>query len=169
MNGALIFGNICSLLATGTDAISATRKTAKGVLRVQCLSQLIYGVGTLALKGYSGAVQNMVSLLRNYVALKGIRNRYLEWFLAALGVILGVVFNNLGLVGLLPVIANLQYTLSIFRFENNERALKISFMIAIGLFGVFNIAILNVVGAATNLFVAVSTAVILIRQKRKEM
>jgi len=64
---SLIIGNLCSLLAMITDSISATRKTPKGVLLVQSLSQLIYCIGTVVLKGYSGAVQNAVSILRNFV------------------------------------------------------------------------------------------------------
>ena len=55
---SLITGNVCSLLAMITDSISSTRKTAKGVLWMQSISQMIYFVGTVILKGYSGAVQN---------------------------------------------------------------------------------------------------------------
>jgi len=110
---SLIIGNLCSLLAMITDSISATRKTPKGVLLVQSLSQLIYCIGTVVLKGYSGAVQNAVSILRNFVAIRNIENKILEWALALLGVVLGIGFNNLGLMGLLPVIANFQYTLAI--------------------------------------------------------
>ena len=49
MNIGTIIGNLCALLAMGTDAISATRKTAKGMLWMQTLSQVIYCVGTIAL------------------------------------------------------------------------------------------------------------------------
>lgn len=163
----LIVGNLCSLLAMGTDSLSSTQKTTKGVLLVQSLSQLIYGIGTAILGGYSGAVQNAVSILRNFVAIRGIKNRYLEWFLVALGVVLGVAFNNLGLLGLLPVVANLQYTLVIFRCGGNQRLLKISFMISVGMFALFNLAILNLVGAVTNLAVVVTTGVVLIRTRKE--
>lgn len=161
----IVIGNVCSILAMITDSISSTRKTAKGVIWVQSISQLIYFVGTIVLKGYSGAVQNAVSFIRNMVAIKDIKSKAIEWILVALGVVLGVAFNNLGLVGYLPVVANLQYTLAIFKFKDNERALKISFAISIGLFGLFNIFILNFVGAATNLFVMATTVVALIRKK----
>ena len=159
----LIIGNVCSLLAMVTDSISSTRKTAKGVLLVQSLSQLIYFIGTVVLKGYSGAVQNAVSILRNFVAIRDIRNKYVEWALVGLGVVLGLAFNNLGFMGLLPVIANLQYTIAVFRFQDNERALKISFAIAVGMFAVFNIAIFNVVGVVSNSVVFVTTLAVLLK------
>ena len=162
---SILIGNICSLLAMGTDAISSTRKTAKGVLVVQCLSQLIYGIGTVVLKGYSGAAQNLVSIIRNLVAIRQIKSRAVEWILAALGVVLGLCFNNLGWMGVLPVVANFQYTLAIFRFQDNERALKTSFMVSVALFGIFNLAIFNIVGFCTNMVVAVTTAIYLIRTR----
>lgn len=163
MNIPVIIGNLCSLLAMGTDALSSTRKTVKGMLWMQTLSQLIYGIGTFALGGYSGVVQNAVSLLRNLVAIKNIKSSVVEWILVGLGVFFGLIFNNLGLIGLLPVIANLEYTLAVFRFHNNERALKYAFMLSSVMFAIFNLAILNYVGFATNLFVAITTAIALIK------
>ena len=161
---SVILGNVCSLLAMITDSISSTRKTAKGVLLVQCVSQMIYFVGTILLKGYSGAVQNAVSIIRNLVAIRKINSAVVEWTLVILGVALGIGFNNLGLIGYLPVVANLQYTLAVFRFKDNERALKISFAICIGLFALFNLAIYNFVGAGTNLFVMISTLIFLFKK-----
>ena len=161
----IILGNACSLLAMITDSISSSRKTAKEVLMVQNISQFIYGVGSVLLKGYSGAVQNLVSIIRNLVAIKKIESKIVEWILVILGVVLGVCFNNLGFVGYLPVIANLQYTLAVFRFKDNERALKISFVICMAMFVIFNAAILNFVGAGTNLLVMITTIIMLIKNK----
>ena len=163
---SLIVGNLCSILAMCTDSISATRKTPKGVLMAQNLSQLFYGVGAVVLKGYSGAVQNLVSILRNFTAIRKIESKALEWFLVILGVALGIIFNNMGLVGYLPVIANLQYTLVVFRCGENERMLKFSFMIAVGMFAIFNLFIYNFVGAALNFIVSVTTAVVLFRSQK---
>ena len=164
----IVLGNACSLLGMITDAVSSTRKTAKGVLLVQSLSQLVYCVGTIILKGYSGAVQNAVSILRNLVAIGKCSSKILEWTLVLLGVALGMVFNNLGLIGYLPIIANLQYTLAVFRFKDNDKALKISFLICVFLFALFNLAILNFVGVCSNLIVLITTAVVLVKQYGKQ-
>lgn len=168
MSGNLIIGNLCNLLAMGANAFSSTRKTAKGVLHVQNFGQLMYFITGIVLRGYSAAVQNVVGILRNLAAIRNIKSRILEWSLTAAGVVLGVVFNNRGLIGLLPVAANLEYTLAIFRFKNNERALKIAFLISTVAYVIFNIAIRNYVGAACDLTVAVTTAVVLIRGKKNK-
>ena len=160
----IIIGNICSLLAMGTDSISATQKTTTRVLWVQNLSQLIYCIGAILLKGYSAAAQNAVSIVRNLVAIKKIDSKAVQWFLVILAVILGLWFNNLGLVGLLPVIANLQYTIVIFQFQSNDRILKISFLISALMFTGFSLVIYNFVGVFTNFIVAVTTFLSLIKR-----
>ena len=100
----LIVGNLCSLLAMGSNAISSTRKTVKGVLAMQNVSQVIYCFSAIVLKGYSAAVQNAVSFFRNLAAIWNLRSKALEWALVIAGVVLGVVCNNRGLMGLLPVL-----------------------------------------------------------------
>ena len=163
----LISGNLCGLLAMGTDALSASRKTARGILLVQCLSQIIYGTGSILLKGYSAAVQNGISILRNLQAAYKIKSRTIEWLLIALGVALGIYFNNLGLLGWLPVVGNLEYSLAVFRFKDDERSLKIAFAVNIVMFAVFNAAIKNFVGATANIVVLVMTILFLIRDRKE--
>ncbi len=164
----LVAGNVCSLLAMVTDSVSASRKTARGVLLVQTLSQLFYGMSAVVLKGYSAAVQNAVSILRNLLAVSKSRSRLkaVEMLLILLAVVLGLCFNNRGVIGLLPVVASLEYSLAVFWFEDNERALKIAFLINAVLFGVFNGAVLNIVGVIANIVVVVSIVVFLIRDKK---
>ncbi len=165
----LIAGNICSLMAMVTDSVSASRKTARGVLLVQTLSQLFYGMSAIILKGYSAAVQNGVSLLRNILAVSKYRKRlkWLEMLLILTGVVLGLCFNNRGAVGLLPIIASLEYALAVYFFENDERSLKIAFLINAVLFGIFNGAVLNVVGVIANIIVVISVTAFLIRDRKK--
>lgn len=160
----LIVGNGCSLLATVTDTISSARKTAKGVLICQTFSQLFYCIGAIVLGGYSAAVQNGVSIVRNFAAMRGETPKWLEWLLVALGVVLGIVFNNLGIVGWLPIVAGLSYSLAVFRYKKDERKLKWAFAICVGLYTAFNFAILNIVGAVSNLFVCVTTIILLLKK-----
>lgn len=163
---SLVLGNLFSMFAMGTDSISSHKKTISGMLWVQNVSQILYGIGAIILKGYSGAAQNVICFLRNIVVIKGINNKFIEYSLVISGVILGILFNNLGFMGLLPIIANLQYTLVVFRFKDNERAMKISFLISAILFAFFSLAIWNFVGVCTNIIVAVSTIAFLIRTKQ---
>lgn len=172
LNIGVIVGNLLSLFGMGANAISSTRKTAKGVLLWQSLSQGIYFVCAMILKGYSAAVQNIVSVVRNLVAIRNVKSKALEWILTIAGLLLGLVFNNRGWLGLLPVLGNLQYTLAIFRFKDNEQALKLSFLISVVCYCIFNFVIYNFVGGASDMVVIITTSIVLIRnivKKRKEI
>ena len=162
----IIIGNICSLCAMVTDSVSGTREKRGQILGIQIISQLFYGAGSFILKGYSGTVQNAVAIFRNLAAIREIKSKVLEWGLVAAGVVLGIVFNNRGLIGWLPIVANFGYSIAVFRLRDNERLLKLVFIVNMLMFAVFSYVILNYVGVATNLFVAVTTAVALIREKR---
>lgn len=161
--GGILIGNVCSLLAMISDSVSASRKTTKGVLLVQLLSQIFYGAAGIALKGYSATVQNLVGILRNLVAIRSKRSKVIEWILIALAVGLGILFNNRGWVGWLPILANLEYTLAIFWCKDNERVLKFTFLINAFLFIIFNAILFNIVGVISNTVVFITTLMFLIK------
>ena len=148
-----------------TDSISSTRKTAKGVLAMQCVSQAIYCISGIVLKGYSAAVQSVVSILRNLAAIAEREEKWLQYALIAAGVVMGLYFNNRGLFGWLPVIANLEYSIAVFKFKDNDRALKIAFAINIVLFMIFNAVVMNIVGVCTAGVVLVTTLSAVFKKK----
>ena len=162
MNEILV-GNVCSLCAMVTDSVSGTRKKHSQILAVQILSQFFYGAGSVILKGYSSTAQNIVAVLRNLAAMKGVRSKAVEWGLILLGVVLGFAFNNRGVLGWLPIAANLEYSVAVFRFRDREKSLKLAFLVNRLMYSVFSFAIMNYVGAAANIVVAVTTAASLIR------
>ena len=162
----LLIGNLSSLCAMVTDSLSARQKTGKGVLLMQTLSQAFYVLGAVVLKGYSAAVQNAVSILRNICAIRKWNSKVLEWGFVIVALVLGLLFNNLGFVGLLPVIANLQYSLCVFRYRDNERALKISFVFCTVAFSIFNAVIQNYVGTVSNLVVMVTLILYLVKNRK---
>ena len=163
----VVLGNVFSLLAMGADTLSASRKTAKGVLWVQILGQLCYGASALALKGYSAVVQNVVSVFRNLCALYPRCPQWIYGALVAAGVVFGIVFNNLGIIGWLPIIANLFYSAAVFVARGDAFILKAAFLVLTLIFVVFNALILNVVGAVGNVVVVITTGIYLVKEWKK--
>ena len=78
----IIIGNVCSLFAMISDAISGTRKKNSEILAIQIISQVFYGTGSFVLKGYSSVVQNVVGILRNLAGIKNIKNKFIELLLS---------------------------------------------------------------------------------------
>ena len=149
------------------NAFSSTRRSIKGVLWMQNVSQTVYMVSGIVLRGYSAAAQNFVSILRNFVAMRNVKSKTVEWILVVLALVLGIGFNNRSWIGLLPVLGNLQYTLAMFKFRYDEQKLKIFFLINSVTFVIFNFAIQNYVGVLSDMIVVVTTAVVLIKEKIK--
>lgn len=162
----IIIGNACSLCACVTDSVSGAQKKRSRMLGIQIISQLFYAACTIVLKGYSSTVQNGVAILRNIVAIKNVKSKALEWGLVVLGVALGVIFNNRGLLGYLPIVANLEYSVAMFQFKHSEKGLKLAFIVNMLMYAVFSFFIMNYVGTAANLIVAATTAVSLIKRKK---
>ena len=163
----LIMGNIFSLLGMGADMVSASQKSAKGVLWMQTLGQVLYTVSCVFLKGYSAVVQHAVSVVRNLAAIRGVQSKVVEWSLVGIAFVLGVVFNNLGVIGWLPVIANLEYSVAVFRFKENGTALKKALLLTLALYAAFNLSIQNYVGVLSNGAVFMSALVFLIKDRKK--
>ncbi len=164
---AIIIGNIFSLCAMISDSISGTRKKHSEIMAVQIVSQFFYAASSIALKGYSSTAQNIVAVFRNFAAMKNIKSKVLEWGLILAGVALGVLFNNRGLLGWLPILANLEYSVSVFKLKDNEPALKLAFIINMVMYAVFSAVIMNYVGVLSCTVISVTTAVSLIKAKKE--
>ena len=95
--------------------------------------------------------------------MKNIKSRVLEWILILAGVVLGVVFNNRGLLGWLPIVANLEYSVAVFKLKENAKALKLAFIVNMVMFAAFSLIIMNYVGAVSCTVIAITTAVSLIK------
>ena len=163
---AVIIGNLFSLCAMVSDSVSGTRNKHSEIMAVQIVSQFFYAASSIALKGYSSTAQNVVAVFRNLAAMKNVKSKVLEWALILAGVALGIAFNNRGLLGWLPIIANLEYSISVFRLKDNERALKLAFIINMVMYAVFSVVIMNYVGAVSCTVIAVTTAVSLLKKEK---
>jgi len=109
-------------------------------------------------------VQNGVSVLRNFAAMAKLEKKWIEYTLIVMGVVLGIYFNNRGLAGWLPVLGNLEYSIAVFRFKDDERSLKIAFLISVLMFAAFNVVIVNIVGLIVNAVVVISTVTFLCKK-----
>ncbi len=91
----------------------------------------------------------------------------MEWLLILSGVVIGLLVNNLGVIGLLAVVANLEYSVVVFRYKGDERALKWAFLVNLALFAVFNTYLHNHIGAIGNAVVFLMTAVNLYKSRQQ--
>lgn len=105
----LIIGNIVALMASVAMAISGILKDKKQILIVQAIQIGLFIVSNLVLGGYVGAIVNAISLVRNIICYKDKLDIKGIIIITVLSVVLSLYFNNLGIVGLLPLIASTLY------------------------------------------------------------
>ena len=106
----LLAGNLVCLAGSVLMVAIGLIKEKKKILEAQCLQFGIFTVGNLMLGGVSGAISDGISIFRNLVCLRREYTPALKLLFIALQLGLTAVFNNLGLIGWLPVIAACIYT-----------------------------------------------------------
>lgn len=105
----LIIGNVVALLASLAMVTSGLLKNKKQILFVQTIQIGLFVISNLVLGGIVGAIVNALSLIRNIICYKDKLD--IKWIviLTIISVGLSLYFNNLGIIGLLPLIASTLY------------------------------------------------------------
>ena len=134
----------------------STKKDKRKVLIIQIISILFMIFSNLLLKGYSGVVVNILAIVRNLVTLSGHGSRRMSLLFVGLCVVLGISFNNRGLLGYLPILANISQTAVISSGKASTR--QIHFVLSFSCFCwlIFDLMIQSYAGALLDLINSVS-------------
>ena len=100
---AIVIANAIDLVAALIQTGSGSIKKKSKILAVQSLQLLLQAVSMLLLGGVTGAVNNVLSCYRNYLCYKEKLNTAWKWILIAVSVLLTLLVNEQGLLGLIPV------------------------------------------------------------------
>ena len=105
----IIIGNIIALIASILMVYSGMLKQKKKILHFQTVQIGMFVVSNIILGGITGAIINVLSMIRNILCYKdklGLKEKIVITILAT---ILTLKFNNLGYIGLLPLISTVSY------------------------------------------------------------
>ena len=121
----ILIGNIIALIASILMVLSGLQKNKKKILFIQIIQIALSIISNIVLGGYTGAIINALSCIRDILCYKdkmGVKEKIIIILLA---VGLSLVFNNLGWIGLLPVVATAVYII----FMNTENVVKFKMLI----------------------------------------
>lgn len=107
----IIIGNIVALIASIIMVYSGYLKQKKKILYVQTIQIGLAILSNIILGGITGAIINAISCVRNILCYKDKLNKILKIILIILATTLSLCFNNLGIIGLLPLISTITYIL----------------------------------------------------------
>ena len=122
----LVCGNIVALIASTLMVCSGITKDRKKTIYIQTIQIIAFVISNLILGGYTGAIVNFLSLARNYWCYKDSLTKIKKAILIILSIALSLLFNNLGLIGLLPIIASVVFIC----FIDTKSIIKLKILIA---------------------------------------
>ncbi|MGN1351656.1 MAG: YgjV family protein [Clostridia bacterium] len=107
----IIIGNIIALIASIIMVYSGFLKQKKTILYAQTIQIGLSVLSNIVLGGITGAIINALSCVRNILCYKNKLDLKSKIILIFLATTLSLMFNNLGVIGLLPVISTITYIL----------------------------------------------------------
>ncbi len=106
---SIIVGNIIALIASILMVYSGVLKQKKKILYFQTVQIGLSVISNIILGGITGAIINVLNLIRNILCYKDKLRLKEKIIITILAIILTFKFNNLGYVGLLPLISTVLY------------------------------------------------------------
>ena len=118
-------GNIIALIASILMVLAGLQKQKKKILVIQIIQIALSVISNLVLGGYTGAIINVISCIRDILCYKDKMGTKEKIIIIILAVGLSLIFNNLGWIGLLPVVATVVYIM----FMNTKDVVKFKILI----------------------------------------
>ena len=164
----IVIGNIIALVASLVMVYSGILKEKKRFLYVQTIQICLFALSDFILGGITGAIINLFSCIRNVLCYKDKLNLNAKIILIILSVSISIMFNNLGLIGLLPVISTVVYII----FMNTKDIIKFKLLNVLTTFMwlVYELVIKSYTSAVFDFFGIVTNivAIVQISLKRKQ-
>lgn len=105
----VIIGNIIALAASLLMVYTGILNNKKKILYFQTMQIGMFVISNIILGGVTGAIINILSMIRNILCYKNKLELKEKVIITILSVVLSLKFNNLGYVGLLPLISTVSY------------------------------------------------------------
>ena len=162
----ILVGNGISFIAAIFLIVSYCVNDVKKAYKYQFLNAFILAISSVFFLSWTGVTTLSIASARNAMVYKD--NLTFNWtiFFLIISVVLGVVVNTMGFIGLLPVIAIVQITICNYALKS-IKSIKISFIVNSLIYIIYFLAILDFTSAtAETITVAIGSLSLLRLIKR---
>lgn len=121
----IVIGNIIALIASILMVFAGLQKKKKKILFTQIIQIALSVISNLVLGGYTGAIINALSCVRDILCYKEKMGNKEKIIIIILAVGVSLTFNNLEWIGLLPVVAAVVYII----FMNTKDVVRFKYLI----------------------------------------
>lgn len=146
----LIVGNFFSLLSAICIWVSVVKQSKKDFMYWQIGDTFFGIVANVALYAYAALVISIICFVRNILSFMDKLTQKITIVLLLISVVVGLYANNLGAIGLLPIIASASYTVCIY-LTKNEQQMRYALMINMGLWFIHNLYVQAYPSAVANI------------------
>lgn len=159
---SVILGNLCSFAAACFTLLSAWSREKKRIYLFQAAQCLILAGANVFFASISGVTTYALCTLRNLLlAYDRFTPRRCCAFVAAVAA-LGLLANNRGAVGLLPVVTTAAYTVGCL-YAKQTKAIKINIIVNLVFWAIYDAFILDLVSCAVDAGSAVAALLSILR------
>ena len=161
----IIIGNIIALIASILMVYSGFIKQKKKIIYIQTIQIGLFVLSNIVLGGITGAITNVLCLIRNILCYKNKLDLKAKIILIFLVTTLALMFNNLGIIGLFPVISTVVYIL----LMNTKDIIKFKVLIIFTAFTwlVYDLIIKSYTSAIFDIMNIVANIISIIHIKRR--
>ena len=162
----LFIGNIIALIGSILMVYVGVIKDKKGILFVQSLQIGLLAISNLVLNGISGFVINTINFIRNIICYKEALSIKAKILLSIISIVLTIYFNNLGLIGYLPLISGLIYLW--FMTVKDVVKFKILIIVSVVFWLIYDFTIQSYTASAFDLITIIVSSISVIKLKRSD-
>jgi len=169
LNTTLVIANIISLIGCVVMVAIGLINERKKILLTQCVQWTIMSISNLMLGGITAVISNTISIARNLYSIKKPLTMPIKLLIIAAQLSLTIAINKQGLLGWLPAIGVVTFTL--FLDVKDEKILKLWMIFGQTLWAIFDISLKNYTAFAFDIFTIISTLIgiwKLLQKKHKE-
>ena len=164
----IIIGNIISFISAAFLAVSCVVKNRKHIFILQFLNCAILAIASYFFGSYAAISTLILCCIRNIFIAKDKYTAKVMTVILVLVIVLGLLTNNRGLIGLLPVMATVEYTICCYLIKDVHKT-RISIFVNETIWVIYSLLVLDFSTALTDIIViAVDLAVLFKKPKVKE-
>ncbi len=165
MELSLIIGNIFSFFAVTCVGVSVIKKNKKNFMYWQ-IGETLFGMfANIFLYAYSALIISIICLIRNILSYKNILTKNITTILLVISIIAGLYANNLGIIGILPIIASVSYTICIY-ITKNEQQMRYATVLNMFLWFIHDMYIQAYPSAIANIILCIWTIIQIFKNKK---
>ena len=161
----IIIGNLIAFIASIFMVIGGLKKEKKSILYFEIIQIGLYVISNILLGGYTGAIINVLNCIRDFLCYKeklGTREKIIILIFA---ISLSIIFNNLGWIGILPLIASIIYIC----FMNTKDIVKFKLLIVFSLvmWLIYDLSIKSYTSSAFDFFSILANTISILQLLKK--